>query len=115
MCAAYFPREVCENPAFKQRITFYEWALYHTLRTLLILVPHLRFLSLTPLLNSKSKSGRQLLSDPRGRSFAALMLFVSIPCGSGGGRCYWYAAGLSHCPNSAGQLGGTGAQNRVAK
>lgn len=29
-----------ENPAFK-RITFYEWALYHTLRSLLILVSHL--------------------------------------------------------------------------
>lgn len=77
MCAAYFPREVCENPAFKWCITFYEWALYHTLRSLLILVPHLCFLFLTPLLNSKSKSRRKLLSDPRGRSFAVLMLFLA--------------------------------------
>lgn len=109
MCTAYFPREVCENPAFKWCITFYEWAFYHTLRSLLILVPHLRFLSLTPLLNSKSKSRRQLLSDPRGRCFAVLMFFVSMLFGSGDGRCYWYTAGLSHCPSSAGQLGDIGA------
>lgn len=69
ICTAYFPREVCENPTFKWYITFYEWALYHALRSLIILVPHLRFLSLTPVLKCKYKSRRQLLSDPRGRSF----------------------------------------------
>lgn len=108
MCAAYFPREVCENPAFKWYITFYEWALYHALRSLLILVLHLRFLSLTPLLNCKYKSRRQLLSDPRGRSFAALMLFVSILLGSEDGRWCCYAVGLCHA--SPAVLGSFGAQ-----
>lgn len=56
-----------------------------------------------------------MLSDPRGRNFAALMLFVIVLTGSRGGRYNCYAVCQCHTAQTVSGSFGTWDQLRIAK